>query len=107
MTLSIPARLLTIVALSSQGASFQLHHLTQVRHSSWRPETTSALHLSAQPSEGDMRRIMEEESMNPATLAESAERMKNMTPEDMTTLIAEMEKMPDAQKEQLKKMGVS
>ena len=53
-----------------------------------------------------MRRIMEEESMNPATLAESAERMKNMTPEDMTTLIAEMEKMPDAQKEQLKKMGM-
>ena len=106
MKLSFPARLLTIVAISSQGASFQLHHLTQVRHSSWRPETTSALHFSAQPSEEDKRRIMEEESMNPATLAESAERMKNMTPEDMTTLIAEMEKMPDAQKEQLKKMGM-
>jgi len=49
---------------------------------------------------------MEEESNNPATLAASAERMKSMTPEDMTKLIAEMENMPEAQKDQLKAMGM-
>jgi hypothetical protein len=50
--------------------------------------------------------MMEEESSNPTTLAESAERMKNMTPEDMATLIGEMENMDPAQKAQLKAMGM-
>jgi len=68
--------------------------------SSWRP-----LHMST-PSPEEMRRLMEEESRNPATLAESAERMKNMTPEDMSKLIAEMENMPAEQKAQLKAMGM-
>ena len=31
---------------------------------------------------------------------------KNMTPEDMAKLISEMEGMPEAQKEQLKSMGM-
>ena len=62
--------------------------------------------LFSTPSDEDVRRIMEEESTNPATLADSAEAMKNMTPEDMQKLISEMEKMPDAQKAQLKGMGM-
>jgi len=49
---------------------------------------------------------MEEESTNPATLAESAAAMKNMTPQDMAKLISEMENMPEAQKAQLKDMGM-
>jgi len=49
---------------------------------------------------------MEEESTNPATLEASAEAMKNMTPQDMEKLIAEMEKMPEEQKAQLKEMGM-
>lgn len=53
-----------------------------------------------------MRRIMEDESTNPDTLAASAAAMKNMTPEDMAKLISEMEKMPDEQKKQLKEMGM-
>jgi hypothetical protein len=79
---------------------------------------------------------MEEESTNPATLADSAAAMKNMTPQgkrsqailfrrskpqlcifpphphpyllakDMEKLISEMENMPEAQKAQLKDMGM-
>lgn len=49
---------------------------------------------------------MEEESTNPATLADSAAAMKNMSPEDMAKLISEMENMPEAQKAQLKGMGM-
>jgi len=49
---------------------------------------------------------MQEESTNPATLADSAAAMKNMTPEDMGKLISEMEGMPEAQKAQLKGMGM-
>lgn len=39
-------------------------------------------------------------------LADSAAAMKNMTPEDMGKLISEMEGMPEAQKAQLKGMGM-
>ncbi|KAL3797510.1 hypothetical protein HJC23_009874 [Cyclotella cryptica] len=106
MKLSLPCKLLTAaIALSSyQGGAFQLTSPTIASHSSSRRMAT-CLHLST-PSPDDLRRIMEEESTNPATLAESAERMKSMTPEDMTKLIAEMENMPEAQKEQLKTMGM-
>ena len=62
--------------------------------------------LFSTPSADDMRRIMEEESTNPDTLAASAAAMKNMTPDDMAKLISEMEKMPDDQKKQLKDMGM-
>lgn len=66
--------------------------------------TSTSLHST--PSDDDIRRIMEEESTNPATLADSAAAMKNMTPEDMAKLISEMENMPEAQKAQLKGMGM-
>jgi len=62
--------------------------------------------LFSTPSPEDIRRLMEEESSDPKTLADSAERMKNMTPEDMATLIAEMENMDPVQKAQLKGMGM-
>ena len=62
--------------------------------------------LYSTPSPDELRRIMEEESTNPDTLAASAAAMKNMTPEDMAKLISEMEKMPDDQKKQLKDMGM-
>mmetsp|Transcript_42381 Transcript_42381/g.90180 ORF Transcript_42381/g.90180 Transcript_42381/m.90180 type:complete len:437 (-) Transcript_42381:968-2278(-) len=71
-----------------------------------RRTASHATSLSSTPSADDMRRIMEEESTDPAVLAESAAAMKNMTPEDMAKLIAEMENMPDAQKAQLKEMGM-
>ena len=47
-------------------------------------------------------------SCNPTSLAlaDSAAAMKNMTPEDMGKLISEMESMPEAQKAQLKDMGM-
>ena len=62
--------------------------------------------LFSTPSPEDMRRIMEEESTNPEVLAQSAAAMKNMSSDDMGKLISEMETMPDAQKEQLKSMGM-
>lgn len=67
---------------------------------------THATAIFSTPSADDMRRIMEEEAKNPATLAESAAAMKNMTPEDMAKLISEMETMPEDQKKQLKGMGM-
>ena len=78
MKLSIPTKLLAVSALSSQGAAFQLQNGLVARHSSWRQKSSA---VCSTPSQDDMRRIMEEESMNPATLAESAERMKSMTTE--------------------------
>jgi hypothetical protein len=68
--------------------------------------TTPNTVLYSTPSPDELRRIMEEESTNPDTLAASAAAMKNMTPEDMAKLISEMEKMPDDQKKQLKDMGM-
>jgi len=62
--------------------------------------------FSTTPSPEDIRRMMEAEASDPKTLAESAERMKNMTSEDMATLIAEMENMDPVQKAQLKGMGM-
>jgi len=62
--------------------------------------------LSSTPSPEDIRRMMEAEASDPKTLADSAERMKNMTSEDMATLIAEMENMDPVQKAQLKGMGM-
>lgn len=81
MKLSVPSKLLTAaVALSSrQGGAFQLSPPTIASRSSFERKLTS-LYLSS-PSPDDLRRIMEEESNNPATLAASAERMKSMTPE--------------------------
>ena len=62
--------------------------------------------LFSTPSPEDIRKMMEQEASDPKTLAESAERMKSMTPDDMATLIAEMENMDPAQKAQLKAMGM-
>jgi hypothetical protein len=72
----------------------------------WRTTAHASPLLFSTPSADDLRRIMEEESTNPDTLAASAAAMKNMTPEDMAKLISEMEKMPDDQKKQLKDMGM-
>ena len=44
--------------------------------------------------------------MNPATLAETAERMKSLKPEDIDSLLAEMASMGPEQKAQLKSMGM-
>ena len=71
-----------------------------------RRAAAHATPLFSTPSAEDMRRIMEEEATNPDTLAASAAAMKNMTPDDMAKLIAEMENMPDIQKKQLKDMGM-
>ncbi|KAL3772756.1 hypothetical protein ACHAWO_004118 [Cyclotella atomus] len=100
-------KIFTAAIAISQGAAFQTQqfgHQLAADRSSWR-QRSSPLFLST-PSDDDVLRIMKEESMDPATLAESAERMKSMTPEDMAILIDEMEKMPGVQKEQLKKMGM-
>ena len=53
-----------------------------------------------------MQRAMKEQSENPEVLAQSAAAMKNMTPEDMEKLIAQMEGMPASERESLKKMGM-
>ena len=47
-----------------------------------------------------------EEAMNPATMAETAERMRTMKPGDIDGLLSEMATMSPVQKEQLKSMGM-
>lgn len=80
MKLSVQTKLLIAVAFS-QVTAFQHHPIPNLLgRSSWQQRPVPSLYLST-PSPDDMRRIMEEESMNPATLAESAERMKSMTTE--------------------------
>jgi hypothetical protein len=62
--------------------------------------------LRAGPSPEDLRRLLAEEAMNPATLAETAERMKSMKPGDIDSLLSEMASMSSDQKAQLKAMGM-
>eukprot|EP00581_Thalassiosira_minuscula_P010600 CAMPEP_0183722122 /NCGR_PEP_ID=MMETSP0737-20130205/14174_1 /TAXON_ID=385413 /ORGANISM="Thalassiosira miniscula, Strain CCMP1093" /LENGTH=431 /DNA_ID=CAMNT_0025952233 /DNA_START=49 /DNA_END=1344 /DNA_ORIENTATION=- len=103
MKLSLASGAIWAIALSFRGShAFQAAPQNVLsRRAATRPSA-----LSSTPSDDDVRRIMEEESTNPQTLADSAAAMKNMTPEDMAKLISEMENMPDAQKAQLKSMGM-
>jgi hypothetical protein len=68
------------------------------------------LHLSTPNDDADrmesMKKILQEESMNPANMKESAERMKSMTPTDMDTMMKEMDRMSPAEQAQLKAMGM-
>jgi hypothetical protein len=81
-TMKLCIKIFTAAIAISQGAAFQTQqfgHQLAADRSSWR-QRSSPLFLST-PSDDDVLRIMKEESMDPATLAESAERMKSMTPE--------------------------
>jgi len=103
MKLSIASSAILAVNLSLSGShAFQ----SAPNNALARRTAPSATSLFSTPSAEDMRRIMEEESENPQTLADSAAAMKNMTPEDMAKLIGEMESMPDEQRKQLKDMGM-
>eukprot|EP00579_Thalassiosira_antarctica_P006675 CAMPEP_0201883238 /NCGR_PEP_ID=MMETSP0902-20130614/15230_1 /ASSEMBLY_ACC=CAM_ASM_000551 /TAXON_ID=420261 /ORGANISM="Thalassiosira antarctica, Strain CCMP982" /LENGTH=437 /DNA_ID=CAMNT_0048411977 /DNA_START=28 /DNA_END=1338 /DNA_ORIENTATION=- len=106
MKLSVASSAILAVTLSV--SSLTGSHAFQASPNNALAQRTAnhATSLFSTPSAEDMRRIMEEESTNPATLAESAAAMKNMTPEDMAKLISEMEGMPEAQKAQLKGMGM-
>eukprot|EP00613_Pedinella_sp_CCMP2098_P062836 CAMPEP_0171984750 /NCGR_PEP_ID=MMETSP0993-20121228/273991_1 /TAXON_ID=483369 /ORGANISM="non described non described, Strain CCMP2098" /LENGTH=516 /DNA_ID=CAMNT_0012637585 /DNA_START=188 /DNA_END=1738 /DNA_ORIENTATION=+ len=53
-----------------------------------------------------IKQMMMEESMDPATMAATADRMKSMQPEEMEVLIKEIDNMDAAQKEQLAAMGM-
>jgi len=89
------------LGVSACGAFRTFPHNVAVRNARRHSEV-----LFSTPSPEEMKRILEEESNNPQVLADSAEAMKNMSPKDMEKLIGEMETMPDAQKEQLKTMGM-
>mmetsp|Transcript_14109 Transcript_14109/g.30665 ORF Transcript_14109/g.30665 Transcript_14109/m.30665 type:complete len:431 (-) Transcript_14109:92-1384(-) len=105
MKLSIAST--TILAVTLSLSPMKGSHAFQAAHSALARRTSNhATTLFSSPSADDVRRIMEEESTNPATLADSAAAMKNMTPEDMEKLISEMDNMPEAQKAQLKDMGM-
>ena len=53
-----------------------------------------------------MREILSEEASNPETLNQTAERMKNLTTNDLEDMIAQVDAMPEAQRQQLKSMGM-
>ena len=104
MKLSIAYSALLAVALSlSPSNAFHNPLPTPTLH---RRTTSSTTLFSSTPTPEEMKRIMEEESTNPEVLAQSAAAMKNMSSDDMGKLISEMETMPDAQREQLKSMGM-
>lgn len=79
-----------------------------------RPFQTRHASLQSTPSSSgddaerikEMKKILAEESMNPANFKESADRMKSMTPGDMDGLMKEMEEMSSEQQAQLKAMGM-
>mmetsp|Transcript_4311 Transcript_4311/g.9670 ORF Transcript_4311/g.9670 Transcript_4311/m.9670 type:complete len:426 (+) Transcript_4311:48-1325(+) len=103
MKLSVASSAILAVTLSFTGS----HAFQSVPSNALARRTApSATSLFSTPSAEDMRRIMQEESENPQTLADSAAAMKNMTPEDMAKLIGEMESMPEEQRKQLKDMGM-
>ena len=105
MKLSIAYSALLAVALSlSPSYAFQTNPLPTLHRRT--NDASSTTLFSSTPTPEEMKRIMEEESTNPEVLAQSAAAMKNMSSDDMGKLISEMETMPDAQKEQLKSMGM-
>ena len=108
MKLSIASSTILAVtlSLSSDNGGHAFQASTTPVNALARRAISHAAPLFSTPSDEDIRRIMEEESKNPATLADSAAAMKNMTPQDMQKLISEMEGMPEAQKAQLKGMGM-
>ena len=61
---------------------------------------------AASSDEGQMKESLEQEAMNAATMKEAAEQMKSMKPEDIESMIREMDNMPAAEVEQLKSMGM-
>ena len=107
MKLSIAYSALLAVALSlSPSYAFQTNPLPAQLHRRTTHDVSSTILFSSTPTPEEMKRIMEEESTNPEVLAQSAAAMKNMSSDDMGKLISEMETMPDAQREQLKSMGM-
>jgi len=50
---------------------------------------------------------MEEESQNPENLKASAEVLKNLNPDDLDTMLAQMDNMPAAQRQQMEAMGMN
>lgn len=66
---------------------------------------TTSLFLSSDDDE-TRARIFREESLNAENLKASSEMMKNMSEEDIENMIREMDKMPSAQLEQMKAMGM-
>ena len=73
-------------------------------HKSWSRRLT--LSASSVNDEERFKAILADESMNPENLKASAEQMKNMKPEDVDAMIAEMDRMPAAQREQLTRLGM-
>ena len=70
--------------------------------------TTTNLHMVGNmPDAERMKKIMEEESRNPENVKASAEMLKNLKPEDLDTMLSQMDNMPAAQREQMQAMGMN
>ena len=54
-----------------------------------------------------IKKMMMEESMDPASMAATAQRMKSMRPEELDILISELDKMGEVEKKQLASMGMN
>ena len=54
-----------------------------------------------------MRQIMEEEAKNPQNMKATANMLKNLKPNDIDTMLREMDNMPAQQKKQLEAMGMN
>ena len=76
------------------------------RHASLTTATTTTV-LQAAPDPERMKQILQEEATNPENMKATAEMMKNLKPQDIDNMLAEMDRMPAAQKEQMKAMGMN
>jgi len=70
------------------------------------PASTTALAM-AESEEDRMKKIMQEEAMNPNNMKMAGEQLKNLKPEDLDAVLRDMDNMPAAQLEQMKAMGMN
>lgn len=104
---------LVLLGLASQSHAFNPSHKLSWVSSTAAPHLLNR-HVVLTSSMGDddkeradkIKKMMLEESMDPASMAATADRMKNMDPKEMDLLIGEIDNMDASQKEQLKAMGM-
>jgi len=72
-----------------------------------RTTTTNLQMVGNMPDAERMKKIMEEESGNPENLKASADMLKNLKPDDLDTMLSQMDNMPAAQREQMQAMGMN
>lgn len=103
MKFSTTAVAFSLVAIPTNAFT---HSFNVVRNSAHRILTQNKMSSLNDDTAKRMQEIFNEESQNPESLAQTAERMKNLSSTDLDQLISQVNSMPQAQRDQLKSMGM-